>query len=151
MGRFTRIMIIVLLVLFVISADSFSSDPITRTIHKYGLILDECLLHGKPLRKERKGDWGYFVTISHGIEFGSDIDSRWLRIEFQVFRKTKEVEFTVYSSTASRMGKWNEMVTFRRKIEKKDLDFKYSSTWPVICFENDDLKLKFRFFLTKAR
>ena len=151
MKRFSISASVVLFLMVVLSPDASASDPITRTIHKYGLIIDECLLDGKPLRKERKGDWGYFVTISHGVEFGSDVDSRWLRIEFQVFRKTKEVEFTGYSSAFSRMGKWDELVTFRRKIENEDADFLHSNTWPVVSFESKDLKLKFRFFLKKVR
>jgi len=151
MRRFSIPAFAVLLLTVVLSPDASASDLITRTIYKYGLIIDECLLDGKPLRKERPGDWGYFVTISHGVEFGSDVDSRWLRIEFQVFRKTKEVEFTVYSSAYSRMGKYDELVVFRRKMENEDADFVDSKTWQVISFENKDLKLKFRFFLKKVR
>jgi hypothetical protein len=49
------------------------------------------------------------------------------------------------------MGKWDELVVFRRKMEKEDADFVNSKTWQVISFENKDLKLRFRFFLKKVR
>ncbi len=128
-----------------------ASHPITRTVYMYALILDDCTLDGKTLRKERHSDWGYYVTISHGIEFGSDVDSRWMRIEFQYFQKTKDVEFTVYSSRISRIGDWTKLVTFRKKIDPKEMKFDETATWPVVTFEKEKLKLKFRFFLQKAR
>ena len=151
MKRYFTLSGFVLLIVLVLSASVSATEPLTRTPYKYGLILDSCVLDGKALRKERPGDWGYYITISHEIVFGSDIDSRWLRIVFQYFKKTSDVEFTVYSSSVSRIGEWKEVVTFRRKIDADDMDFKYSSTWPVISFKNDDLQIEFKFYLKKAR
>jgi hypothetical protein len=128
-----------------------AAEPITRSVYKYGLILDTCELGGKTLRKERPGDWGYYCTIAHAVVFGSDVDSRWLRIEFQYFRRIKEAEFTIYESRSSRIGKWTELVSFRKAVEKEGMEFATSETWPVISFENDEVRLKFKFFLEKIR
>jgi hypothetical protein len=138
-------------IIFALPQIDGASDPLTRTVHKYGLILDECILDGKPLKKDSKGAWGYYVTISQGVDFGSDIDSRWLRIEFQYFPEKKHIEFTIYSSTVSRQGKWEEIVGFRTKLEEKKMDFESADTWQVIAFENEKIKLKFKFFHAKAR
>jgi hypothetical protein len=139
------------LVICVLQTGAAASDPLTRTVYKYGLILDECVLDGKPLKKDSKGDWGYYVTISHGVDFGSDVDSRWLRVEFQYFPEKKHIEFTIYSSTMSRQGEWKEVVGFRTKLEEKKMDFESADTWQVITFEHEKIKLKFRFYHVKVR
>lgn len=130
---------------------SFASEPITRTVYKYGIIIEECILDGRALKKDSTGDWGYYITISHGVDFGSDIDSRWLRIEFQYFPEKNHLDFTVYSSTMSRQGEWNEVVGFRVKLQEKKMDFKSADTWQVISFENERIKIKFKFFHAKVR
>lgn len=135
----------------VVQGLSYPAAPLTRTVYKYGIILDECILEGKSLKRDSTGDWGYYITISHGVDFGSDIDSRWLRIEFQYFPEKKHLEFTVYSSTMSRQGEWNEVVGFQVKLQEKKMDFKSADTWQVISFENEKIKLKFKFFHEKAR
>ena len=149
----TRIffMAIIIITIFGMLLDTGAADPLMRTPYKYGLLLDKCTLDGKPLKKERPGDWGYYITISHEVVFGSDVDSRWLRIVFQYFKKTNEVEFTLYSSPFSRMGKWDELVTFRRQIKNDKTDFTQSSTWDVITFENKNIDISFKFFISKAR
>ena len=140
-----------LLVVFALHTESDAKDPLTRTVYKYGLILDECILEGRTLKKDSKGDWGYYITLSHGVDFGSDVDSRWLRIEFQYFPEKKLIEFTVYSSTMSRQGEWKQVVGFRTKLDDKKMNFESADTWQVISFENDTIKLEFRFFHLKAR
>ena len=146
-----RLSIMIAAAIAAITTSVFPSEPLTRTVYKYGLVLDECILDGKPLKKDSTGDWGYYITISHGIDFGSDIDSRWLRIEFQYFPEKKHLEFTVFSSTMSRQGEWKEVVGFRTKFEDRKMDFKSADTWQTISFENDRLKVKFRFFHVKVR
>ena len=97
----------IMFMMFVFTTDFiFPAEPITRTVYKYGIIIEECVLDGRALKKDSTGDWGYYITISHGVDFGSDIDSRWIRIEFQYFPEKNHLDFTVYSSTMSRQGCW---------------------------------------------